>query len=41
MDRQGGEPSYWLRLETTNAHAATDEAVLETIARGFKIIPWR
>ena len=39
--RPGGGLIYWLRLETTNARAADDEAALETIANGFKIIAWR
>lgn len=39
--RPGGGPIYWLRLQTTNAHAATDEQVFRTIARGFKVIAWR
>jgi len=39
--RPGGGPIYWLTLETTNAHAADDEAALETIAHGFKVIAWR
>ena len=39
--RPGGDLIYWLRLETTNAHAVDDEAALETIANGFKVIAWR
>ena len=39
--RPGGGPIYWLRLETTESHAADDEAALEAIARGFKVIAWR
>lgn len=39
--RPGGGPNYWLRLETTKDHATTDEAALETIAHGFKIVAWR
>jgi len=39
--RPGGGPIYWLTLQTTSADAAADEAVLLTIASGFKIIAWR
>jgi hypothetical protein len=34
----GGEPIYWLRLETARIHEAEDNAILESIAASFKLI---
>lgn len=39
--RPGGEPIYWLRLDTTRAHESEDQAVLQTIAASFKLISWK
>ena len=36
--RTGGEPIYFLRLETIHAHEVEDEAILENVAASFKLI---
>jgi hypothetical protein len=38
--RSGGEPIYWLRLETASAHRLEDESTLNRLAATFNIIPW-
>ena len=38
--RRGGEPIYWLRLETPRSHQAEDEAILNSVAASFKQIRW-
>lgn len=38
--RPGGEPVYWLRLETIAAHESEDSAILERVAASFKLIRW-
>jgi len=36
-----GGPIYWFRLDTTQPHESEDQAVLQTVAAGFKLIPWK
>lgn len=38
--RGGGGPVYWLRLDTVRAHRLEDEAILNRVAEGFKLIRW-
>ncbi len=38
--RTGGDPIYWLRLETTRAHESEDAAILDKIAETFRLIRW-
>jgi len=36
--RSGGEPIYWLHLETVRAHELEDDAILKSIATSFTLI---
>jgi hypothetical protein len=38
--RKGGEPIYWLRLDTVRVHESEDDAILESIAASLKLIRW-
>ncbi len=38
--RTGGGPIYWLRLDTCQAYASSDDNILESVAASLKLIPW-
>jgi hypothetical protein len=38
--RSSGGPIYWMRLETSSAQKLQDEAVLDSVAASFNLIPW-
>lgn len=38
--RPRGGPIYWLQIETVRSHQPVNEAILETIASSFRLIPW-